>query len=152
MKPTPKKDKMPEYAIQKFSLSPPENQPSPKTRSASQQQTIDIPEEKKWSLVHGLLMDLLADEIEENTEHLGNITKNVDMQAVLITSWLDYLASTYIFMSGESEGARTKKAKQEHAELDDYADRAIDTYLTAKHALLYFKEDGPKTKTDGLEQ
>lgn len=124
------------------------NNGKPKKRPA----TLDpsqIPDEKKWAVAQNLLLELLSEEIKENTAHLtnnGKITKtskihDVDVNAVLITAWLDYIAGYYCFMAEETEGAKTKKDKLEHEKYDDYASRAIDAYLTAKHALLFYIDE-----------
>lgn len=107
-----------------------------------------IPDEKKWALIQNLLLDVLSSEIKENTEHLfeSGMIEEIDINAVLITAWLDYIAGYYCYMAEETEGVKTKKGKIEHEKYDDYASRAIDAYLTAKAALLFYVDNNEETE------
>jgi predicted trehalose synthase len=70
----------------------------------------------------------------------------IDINAVLITAWLDYVAGYYCCMAEETEGAKTKKARAEHEKYDNYASRAVDAYLTAKSALLFYVDEDEETE------
>lgn len=111
-------------------------------------QKSDFTPEQKWSVAKNILLELLSDEIKENTQQLieNDMLDAVDLDAILITSWLDYLASYYCYLADETAGAKTKKEKTQHKEIDDYASRAVDAYMTARYALLYFVDEEDKSE------
>lgn len=122
-----------------------------KSKGSTKNRKLDpdsIPDEKKWALIQNLLLDVLSAEIKENTEHLfeSGMIEEIDINAVLITAWLDYVAGYYCYMAEETAGGKSKKAKLEHEKYDDYASRAIDAYLTAKHALLFYVDEDEETE------